>query len=278
MDQFNSLTVQPSSNFSIMYIKRFHTIQGISLLELALVIMLIGVIAGVGGRAIQSINDADRFQYTVHAMETIRAKLVGNPRLIQSGHRCDFGYIGRNGAFPANLGVLRSEYCWITPEPTINTTDGWGRAYAYNGPSGSGGNITLLSKGSTGNSGGTGFDTDLEIQIDVNNQTQNAVRVFCVDRYGALLTDGLIQRVALSDGVTATDLTYEAAKTSWSGSGFVVGPCYIQVHVQAAYDAELSGNQSPITTMGVIYPKEMYSANTINEYEVRLPGSVRTGL
>lgn len=116
---------------------------GFSLIELVVVLLVVGILAGVAMQSLQgSLEDARR-SATEREMEMLADAVVGNPELADQTGRTDFGYVGDVGAFPANLSALRSNPggygTWQGPYVQAGYTedslgflkDAWGSSYAY---------------------------------------------------------------------------------------------------------------------------------------------------
>ncbi len=129
------------------------TIRGFSLIELLVIIVVIGILAGVAMQSMTaSVEDLRRVK-TEREMEMLSRAIVGDPSLVQNARRSDFGYVGDIGAFPPNLQALYQNpgfATWNGPyipatfaqDSTGFKTDEWGRAYTYSG------GITITSTGS----------------------------------------------------------------------------------------------------------------------------------
>jgi prepilin-type N-terminal cleavage/methylation domain-containing protein len=277
----HDLTMKQTKHSLSFYFTRNHS--GVSLLEVVLAIMLIGVFATVGNRAVTSMEDARRFQYTLNAMETIRLKIIGNPAVIQSGMRADFGYWAYGAGAPAALSALDYRY-WVTPDPYVTTTDAWGNAYSYEDGAGDD-NLDVTSRGADGNPGGTGFATDLDMDIDLVDFKNNDVRVYCVDRLGhALLNDStggqdMIDSVAIVINGVSNACSYDS-EGFWSDTNLSAGPCLIRVTPNVTWQTQLIGDNATtyLQMPAVIYPKANFAENEISIFEVRFPGEAITEL
>jgi len=256
-----------------------------TLLEIIIVIVLLGILALVGSRSVQSMDAARQFQYTVASLETLRTKLIGNPAIMQSGYRSDFGFFNVTGAFPDSLSDLQNPVYWVTPIPDQATKDAWNLDYAYDGPTGGADSIlTVQSTGADYDSGGTGFNTDLYFEIPVARYTGNTVRLYIVDRKGTILDGSYF--LAGNDGSVAivtsgiSLMTYVTAGY-WEKTNCPAGPCGFRLRPNSGVTREkllgkdgVGDTTAQLFTIGVIYPKAGYSANGINVYEVRLPGAL----
>lgn len=130
------------------------------MIELLIVIVIIGILASVAVHSmIPSLEDSRTLE-TEQEMEMLAAAIVGDPDLTQGNVRCDFGYVGDVGAFPADLQDLYQNpggySTWDGPYIASGYSedadgfkiDGWGKAYSFNGTSisSSGGGSTITKK------------------------------------------------------------------------------------------------------------------------------------
>ncbi|UCC78669.1 MAG: prepilin-type N-terminal cleavage/methylation domain-containing protein [Candidatus Zixiibacteriota bacterium] len=119
--------------------------NGYTLVEMILVVVIIGILASV---AIQSLNKTEgnrRLDDTMAEMEEIARAIVGDERLISSGARTDFGYVGDIGSLPSSLDDLVTNpggyATWKGPYIRNNfiensedyKRDAWDNPYAYTG-------------------------------------------------------------------------------------------------------------------------------------------------
>jgi len=132
--------------------------KGMTLIELVMVIIIIGIIAGVAMQSMTSVISTGRMEATKRELTSLAHAVAGNPEIIGNGARVDFGYFGDVGALPPDLEALVNNPGYGTWDgPYINTDfvqaaddykkDAWGVAYSYNGgveitSTGSGSNIT----------------------------------------------------------------------------------------------------------------------------------------
>jgi len=140
--------------------------NGFTLIELALIIVIIGIVATIAMRSMESTIDQSRVDATIQEMEILTQAIVGNKNLISDGIRTDFGYIGDIGALPPGLDALVSNpggyATWngpyilnnFTQNPNDYKEDAWGDAYIYAGDivitsSGNGTPISRQFAGST---------------------------------------------------------------------------------------------------------------------------------
>ncbi len=128
---------------------------GYSLIELIVVVIIIGIIAGVAVRSLRGANDVAKVELTKQRLEKIANAISGDPILVSAGNRTSYGYVGDVGALPANLDALVTNpggySTWegpylvdeLTPDGS-NTRfkqDGWGQSLTYSA------GITVTSSG-----------------------------------------------------------------------------------------------------------------------------------
>ena len=128
---------------------------GYSLIELVLVLVIIGVLAGIGLQSMTAVTVTARVEETRSELDRLAVALVGDPGLVAGGARTDFGYVGDVGALPANLDALAVNpggyTTWDGPyagDPFGNggadyafKLDAWGKPYVYSG------GVTIQSTG-----------------------------------------------------------------------------------------------------------------------------------
>jgi|UniRef100_A0A7C3UQF0 prepilin-type N-terminal cleavage/methylation domain-containing protein len=115
--------------------------KGVTLLELLIVLLIIGILAGVTLSAIDRVRERGFFDETMAEMKSLVKAITGDPDLISDGKRIDFGYVGDMGKLPDSLGsLLRPEGpLWKGPYYKLPFTedmegykkDAWGRYYQY---------------------------------------------------------------------------------------------------------------------------------------------------
>jgi prepilin-type N-terminal cleavage/methylation domain-containing protein len=123
---------------------RLRHARGFSLIELTVVIVVIGIMAGIAMQSLTVAVEDGRKLQTERKLDLVAKGIVGDPGIMQDGVRSDFGYVGDIGAFPPNLAALYTNpglALWNGPyvqidhtEDTISyRTDSWGQALAYSG-------------------------------------------------------------------------------------------------------------------------------------------------
>jgi len=128
---------------------------GVTLLELLIVIMIVGLLTAAALKAYDTSLQAGRFRATSRTLNELSAALVGNPDLVTSGVRIDYGYVGDLGMVPDKLQYLMTPPAgidtglWHGPyiinrvaeNPTGFMRDGWGDSLEY-----SDANLTISSR------------------------------------------------------------------------------------------------------------------------------------
>ena len=134
--------------------------RGISLIEVTIIIVVVGIVASLALRSMESIMKDARQIETEREMAILAKAIAGDPSImaVAGGERSEFGYVGDVGSLPPNLDALMTNPgydTWNGPylPPAFNQsatgygTDAWGTAYDYTGgieitSTGSGSDIT----------------------------------------------------------------------------------------------------------------------------------------
>ncbi len=131
--------------------------KGVTLIELVMVIIIIGILAGVAMKSMDSAISTAKVESTKKELDALASAIAGNPDIISNGFRVDFGYVGDVGSLPPNLDALVSNpggyATWKGPYTKNNFVqatddykrDGWNVLYTYNG------GLTIISTGSGSN-------------------------------------------------------------------------------------------------------------------------------
>jgi prepilin-type N-terminal cleavage/methylation domain-containing protein len=120
--------------------------RGVTLLELLIVIMIVGLLTTAALKAYDTSLQAGRFAATRRTLEELASALVGNPELVTHGARVDFGYVGDLGMLPdtklsdlvsppagIDTGLWRGPYIInrVAENPTGYQRDAWGDSLIY---------------------------------------------------------------------------------------------------------------------------------------------------
>lgn len=119
--------------------------SGFTLIEVLMTVVIIGILAAVAMRSVQSSIDSSRIRETQAEMDELIAAIAGNPELHNNGMRADFGYVGDIGALPTSLDDLITNpggyTTWKGPyvrrrfaqDSDGFKKDAWGANYAFSG-------------------------------------------------------------------------------------------------------------------------------------------------
>ncbi len=119
--------------------------SGVTLLELLVVMVIIGILATAAIRTWDVTLEKGRYEETMRELEELARAIVGDERIVVSGERVDFGFVGDCGMLPQNLIDLgvRPDYVdsslWRGPyikpafaeNPRAFLFDAWGDSYIY---------------------------------------------------------------------------------------------------------------------------------------------------
>lgn len=115
--------------------------RGVTLLEMIVVMVIIGILAGISLSAIDRVRERSQIDETMEELKRIGKAIVGDPELIVDGKRIDFGYVGDMGKLPDSLGSLVNNEGGLWKGPYLKLDfledkesykiDAWGRYYQY---------------------------------------------------------------------------------------------------------------------------------------------------
>jgi prepilin-type N-terminal cleavage/methylation domain-containing protein len=257
--------------------KNHNAHKAFTLIELVLTIVVISILFSVGSIFMNDSVDTSRYRATVTEMKELTKAIVGDWSVVKGKARTDFGYVGDQGAFPANLAALSGEF-------TVNaqyTQDAWDTNYVY--VANSGGIASIESWGADRANGGVTLAADLIVRFNRDLYLNNTVYVTVYDSRGNILrgNDAGDANYHIT-GVQLTRLSGVGAaivqNTPTQGSMFILtavpmGRYQVQVTVQNtnSYRQFLNDNSATFTEEIAVYPKGAGRMQIIN---VRLPGAL----
>jgi prepilin-type N-terminal cleavage/methylation domain-containing protein len=141
---------------------RISSDKGFTLIELVIVIVILGIVAGVAIPKFSTLSEQSRVSATKDEMLRLKEAIVGDPRVVGSGEYINRGFEGDVGYVPSRLADLAVKpdsipaYDKITRigwnGPYIDSAeqnylkDSWGTSYSYNAAT-----RTIISTGTTPN-------------------------------------------------------------------------------------------------------------------------------
>jgi len=237
--------------------------RGFTLIELVLVIIIAGILAGVAVRKLSTSAETARYEHTKKELEVLAEAMVGNPRLFSGGARTDFGYVGDVGSLPPNLDALVTNpggfSTWDGPyvargvDPNEFKQDGWKTGYVYTDTlirsTGSGSNIDKIIAPSTAallNNGVEGYVVDADDEMP-----------------GALYRDSLRIRLTYPDGsggLTVSSVN-PTAEGNFSFTGVPIGNHRLEIIYLPDSDTAgfmVSVTPESVVRMAVTFPADLW--------------------
>lgn len=153
------------------------------MIEMILVVVIIGILAGIAIKSLGRDENIRRFDDTAAEMEEIAKAIAGDERLITDGVRTDFGYVGDVGSLPSSLDdLVRNPGGYTTWKgPYIRNKfnedsedykrDAWNNLYVYSG-------------GITIGSGADGSSITLQFAANEAELISNSVKGIVKDKGG----------------------------------------------------------------------------------------------
>ncbi|MFQ5606680.1 MAG: type II secretion system protein [Candidatus Zixiibacteriota bacterium] len=179
---------------------------GFTMIEMAVVIVILGVLATLAIRSGVDMIDDAKHDATQFELEQLARAIVGDERTASAGKRTDYGYVGDIGALPSTLtdlvidpgfGTWDGPYVQTGPDGGY-AADAWGVAYVYTG------GVTIQSTGS-------GSTITKTIGSATSDITSNVVRGAVVDARGVppgpTYKDSIVVSLLRPDGAGGTTTT-----------------------------------------------------------------------
>ena len=226
--------------------------RGFTLIEVLMTVVIIGILATVALRSVQSGIESSRIRATQEEMDGLAWAIAGNPDLYANGMRSDFGYIGDVGALPSSLDNLVTNpggyTTWDGPYISRRFTqdsdgfkeDAWGNTYTFTG------GITIAS------TGGGSTPMTKSVASAAADLTTNSISGTVNDAGGNPPGDS---SVAITVTVTYPDgagSTTTSSTNPASGGAFSIPSIPIGIHpVEAVYRA----TNDTVTAYACVLPR-----------------------
>lgn len=213
--------------------------QGFTLIEIALTIAVMAILAGVTTFFVTDYANAQKWEATKYKMDMIKRAIVGDDTVDAEGKRVNFGYHGDMGAVPTNLtdlSAVGAQAAWSVDGtsgmgagwrgPYVSTQfsasytideDEWGTAFVWTP-----GTPSLVSYGSDKVAGGTGYASDITLTFssDLRLATVNG---FVLDGDNAVKSKTVRIYYPSAGAQTSTTTTTHATNGSFSFSNIPLG-------------------------------------------------------
>jgi len=167
--------------------------KGFTFSEILVVVAIMGIVTSVAIKNMGKSDDRANYEESLTELQELSKAIVGDENARSNGERTSFGFVGDIGGLPSTLDDLVSRgsltvstldtskqlaYGWMGPylESPFSSggsdfkTDGWGNAYIYSTTQyvlAPGDTVVakISSLGADGTVGGTGYDSDLFVEI-----------------------------------------------------------------------------------------------------------------
>lgn len=235
--------------------------NGFTLIEIVIVIIILGILAGVATMQFGSnINDA-KFEATMSEMNALANAIVGNQMNSSNGTRTNFSYVGDIGSLPPNLDALYSNpgfSTWNGPYmdgPTLASikTDEWGVNYIFQD--------TLIR------SVGSGQNIDKVFALSTASLLSNRLDGRIIDASGnrpsLSYVDSVLIRLYFPDGTggIASPFTNPDTKGQFSFTGIPIGMHTLEIIYLPENDTiqhSVSINPGRDAGMDITFPADMW--------------------
>ncbi|MFH1699213.1 MAG: prepilin-type N-terminal cleavage/methylation domain-containing protein [Candidatus Zixiibacteriota bacterium] len=240
---------------------KFRDCGGFTLIEIVIVIIILGILAGMATMQFGTNIDIAKFEATMSEMNALAHAIVGNHQISLNGTRSEFGYVGDVGSLPPNLDALYSNpgyATWDGPYMDGNTlssikTDEWGSNYIFQDTLirsvGSGQNIDKVFAGNTASLISNRFDGRI---VDASG-----------NRPSVSYVDSVLIRLYYPDGAggTASPITYPDTKGQFNFTGIPIGMHILEIIYLPDNDTlsySVSINPGRDVNMDIIFPADLW--------------------
>jgi general secretion pathway protein G len=246
-----------------MYLLALKDQRGFTLIEVVIIILIIGLLAGVATMKMNESIETARFEQTKNELDQLALAIAGNPEVYAEGARSDFGYVGDVGALPPNLDALVTNpggysswdgpYIGAGPNGDEFKRDAWHTLYVYAG-------TVLTSTGS-----GTSIDKPFAPSAAalLSNRVEGTVRDANLTMPGAAFASSMELQLVYPDGAGSmtSATTNPDSYGRFSYSGVPVGSHLLRV----VYLPESDTVVLPVTVypnrdvqLDVIFPADLW--------------------